>query len=51
MIMKRKISKLDFYKGEIKIVDMFSRERLDKFSFRCRTDFDKKLKDFFKKIE
>lgn len=49
--MKSKISKLDMYKGEIKIVDMLSRERLDKFSFRSRVDFDKKCRDFFRKID
>lgn len=51
MRLKRKhINHKDLYIGEIKISDLRTHERLDKFSFKNLKEFDKQVKTFFDKF-
>lgn len=47
----KNITKKDLYIGELKISDMETHQRLDKFSFKNINEFDKRIKSFFRKFE
>lgn len=47
---KKRINHKDLYLGEIKISDLRTHERLDKFSFKNLDEFDKRIKTFFDKF-